>query len=109
MQDMPLGHVMADLDRSNLREMPDGRRVPAFTWDLRLLNLPARLLHRHTALPCIRPQVVEYPHEPRPTRRGWSFAAWFGVGVGGYGAGFATAAAVAWVALRRRRAAVAER
>lgn len=87
----------------NLRTMPDGRRVLGFTWDLRLLNLPARLLHRHTRLPCFRPQVLEHPHEPRPTRPGWSFAAWLTVGVGGYALAFATSGAVTWIALRHRR------
>lgn len=86
-----------------LRTMPDGRRVPAFTWDLRLLSLPARLVHRHTRLPWIRPQVVEYPHEPRPTRPGWSFVGRISVGVGGYAVFFAILGALTSIAVRRLR------
>lgn len=87
----------------NLRTMPDGRRTPAFTWDLRLLNLPARLLHRHTRL-AIWPQVVEHADKPRPTRPGWSFAAWLAVGVGGYAMSFAGLGALTWLVARGRRA-----
>lgn len=87
----------------NMRTLPDGRRVLGFTWDLRLLNLPAMLFHRHTRLPWMRPQVLEYPHDPRPTRAGWSFAAWFTVGVCGFSAAFAMLGAAAGLLSRLAR------
>ena len=87
----------------NMRTLPDGRRVLGFTWDLRLLNVPARLFHRYTRLPWTRPQVLEYPHDPRPTRAGWSFAAWFTVGVCGFSVVFAPVGTAVGLVVRRAR------